>query len=242
MNHRGHRGSQRTSDFYEVFLCALCGENFLPPHTLLPTAIRFGLKQAIMNFARRPVVIRCARSSVLLISGCFMYCPKCGQQQLGNAMRFCSRCGLPLTGLAEWVAGGGGALAAQEETQAASPSARRKGIRRGAKLMFISVPLFAVFLGLSILVDGPAPLMIPLAVFLTGLTLMLYARLFAEETAPAKREQPQSSISGTTPERTALPPASPFQTDNAGGRRMRTAELRQPPSVTEHTTRLLDGE
>ena len=34
-----------------------------------------------------------------------MYCPKCGQQQVSDEMRFCSRCGLALTGLAEWLGG-----------------------------------------------------------------------------------------------------------------------------------------
>lgn len=171
-----------------------------------------------------------------------MFCPKCGQQQLSDTMRFCSRCGLPLVGLMEWVAGGAAIAAREDAPEATEPSSRRKAMRRGAKLMFISGPLFAIFFGLSILVDGPAPLMVPLAVFLTGLTLMLYARLFIDETAPAKGKQPQPPTLDAQPEHNALPPASPFQTDYAGGQRMRTAELRQPPSVTEHTTKLLDSE
>ena len=36
-----------------------------------------------------------------------MYCPNCGQQQISDEMRFCSRCGLALSGLAEWLARGG---------------------------------------------------------------------------------------------------------------------------------------
>ena len=36
-----------------------------------------------------------------------MYCPKCGQQQVSDNTRFCSRCGLPIDVLAEWLAGGG---------------------------------------------------------------------------------------------------------------------------------------
>ena len=35
-----------------------------------------------------------------------MYCPNCGQQQISDEMRFCSRCGLALSGLMEWLAGG----------------------------------------------------------------------------------------------------------------------------------------
>ncbi len=32
-----------------------------------------------------------------------MYCPRCGQQQISDEMKFCSRCGLPMSGLAEWL-------------------------------------------------------------------------------------------------------------------------------------------
>ena len=34
-----------------------------------------------------------------------MYCPNCGQQQVSEEMRFCSRCGLALSGLTEWLNG-----------------------------------------------------------------------------------------------------------------------------------------
>src|SRR5215210_6173514 len=108
-----------------------------------------------------------------------MFCPKCGQQQVADNTRFCSRCGLAISNLAEWIASGG-VLAAR--TEAAPPQAlaspRRKGIRRGAKLMFWSGVLLPIFFGFCFLADNPAPLLVPLTIFLAGLTMMLYARLF----------------------------------------------------------------
>src|SRR5690349_19457996 len=36
-----------------------------------------------------------------------MHCPSCGQQQISNETKFCSRCGMPLSLVADVVANGG---------------------------------------------------------------------------------------------------------------------------------------
>ena len=108
--------------------------------------------------------------------------------------------------------------------------------------MFLSGVLLPIFFGLSILVDGPVPLLIPLTIFLTGLSLMLYSRIFAEETPSAGRQQVRPARLGTMYGGTALPPAAKPGLSSMGGEQVRTAELAQPPSVTEHTTKLLDHE
>ena len=172
-----------------------------------------------------------------------MYCPKCGLQQIADEMRFCSRCGLPIAGLAEWLASGGGFAGREDEAPLPSVSPRRKGISRGAKLMFISIVLVPIFFGLSILADHPGPLMLPFTIFLAGLSMMLYARLFGDEMPSVKTLPPQQSYKfRATPESNALPPASNNWMNWAGGQKVRTSELAQPPSVTENTTRLLDNE
>src|ERR1044071_4979306 len=128
-----------------------------------------------------------------------MYCPKCGQQQISDEMRFCSRCGLALHGLAEWLAGGG--LPAQrnvEVQQVSANSPRRKGIRRAAKLMFFSGVLFPIFFVISLAVDEGGPMIIPILVFFVSLVMMLYARLFSDKTAPVIN-QTTELISPTTP-------------------------------------------
>ena len=67
-----------------------------------------------------------------------MYCPNCGQQQISGEMRFCSRCGLSLSGLAEWLTGSGLSAKRRDEALVSASSPRPKGMRRAAKLMFFS--------------------------------------------------------------------------------------------------------
>lgn len=168
-----------------------------------------------------------------------MYCPNCGQQQISDEMRFCSRCGLALSGLAEWL--GGGRLPAKRETQTpAALSPRRKGIRRAGKLMFFSGVLFPVFLVISLAIEEGGPMVIPFLLFFVSLAMMLYARLFSDNTAPALNQAAQTSTLRSAPG--SLPPAATTSMTGVGRQQVRTNELAQPPSVTEHTTRLLDNE
>ena len=171
-----------------------------------------------------------------------MHCPNCGQQQVSEEMRFCSRCGLALSGLAEWLAGGRLPLM-RKEAQIETTSPRRKGMRRAAKLMFFSGVLFPVFLVFSIAVEEGGPMAIPFIVFFVSLVMMLYARLFSDKYAPADiQAAAQTSTLGSSSARGALPPASNMPAPGAGRQQVRTNELYQPPSVTENTTRLLDNE
>jgi endogenous inhibitor of DNA gyrase (YacG/DUF329 family) len=165
----------------------------------------------------------------------FMYCPNCGQQQVSGEMRFCSRCGLALTGLAEWLAGGSLPVQRADEIPVSEPSRRRKHIRRASKLMFFSGVLLPVFVLLCAAIEEGAPLLLPGGIFFISLVWLLYARLFMDDTAPA-----QQPAFGTIPARSSLPPA--VNTPNIGRQQVRTNELAQPRSVTEHTTRLLDNE
>jgi hypothetical protein len=170
-----------------------------------------------------------------------MYCPNCGQQQISGEMKFCSRCGLALSGLAEWLAGGVPVRRA-DETRALSPSRRRKAIRRAAKMMFFSAALFPIFLAISIGVDKPGPLFIPSILFFISLVWMVYARLFMDDTAPMLSQTVQPSTFRPMPARESLPPATTTAIPDLGRQRVRTNELVQVPSVTEHTTKLLDDE
>lgn len=172
-----------------------------------------------------------------------MYCPNCGQQQISDEMRFCSRCGLALTGLAQWLAGGGVPAPRNPEPKDDANSPRRKKIRRAAKLMFFSVALFPLFLMISIIEDKPEPLIFPLMLFFVSLAIMLYARIFTDNTAPAELPAAaQTSALNSTPLRSSLPPAREVVMPVVGRQQVRTNELAQPPSVTENTTKLLDNE
>jgi hypothetical protein len=171
-----------------------------------------------------------------------MYCPNCGQQQVSDEMRFCSRCGLALSGLAEWLAGGMLPVKREEARKLSALSPRRKGIRRAAKLMFFSGVLFPVFLVISLAVEEPGPLLLPIIVFFISLVMMLYARLFSDKYEPVTGQAAQTSVLGSVSARSSLPPPTSIPIPAAGRPQVRTNELAQPPSVTEHTTRLLDNE
>jgi hypothetical protein len=109
--------------------------------------------------------------------------------------------------------------------------------------MFLSGVLFPVVLALSLVIDEGAPMFVPVLIFFVALIMMLYARLFSEDISPIKSQQAQTSGLGAMSDRSALPPASNipmFGPRNLAGQQVRTAELAQPPSVTENTTKLLD--
>jgi zinc-ribbon domain len=166
-----------------------------------------------------------------------MYCPNCGQQQISDEMRFCSRCGQALSGLAEWLTGG--ALPAQQrvDVHVSADSPRRKGIRRAAKLMFFSAVLFPVFIAISLAVDEGGPMIFPIILFFISLVMLLYARLFGDKAQPVVK---QTTVLNSAAARSSLPPATSIPINNR--HQVRTNELAQPPSVTDHTTRLLDNE
>jgi zinc-ribbon domain len=174
-----------------------------------------------------------------------MYCPRCGQQQISDEMKFCSRCGLPFSGLAEWVAGAGAPSPGAAAKKVSARSPRQKGIRLGAKVMFLSGVLIPVFLPLGAHLGDEAPMIVPVLVFFVGLTIMLYSRLFREDIPSFESDLAQTSRLAAVSEASALPPASTIPIHNAGDfarPRVRTNELAQRPSVTEHTTKLLDQE
>lgn len=166
-----------------------------------------------------------------------MFCPKCGQQQIADNTRFCSRCGLPIDGLAQWLAGDAPA-AIGDKGLAVAVSPRRKGVRRGAKIMFLSAVLTPLFIVLSVISDAGEPLIIPFLLFLAGLSVILYSSIFKEK-APTQTTPARPAALGSAFSSNALPPASNTWANSRRDQAVRTAELAQPPSVTEKTTRLL---
>ena|SRR5437870_1562260 len=178
-----------------------------------------------------------------------MFCPRCGQQQVTDTLRFCSRCGFPLEGALHLLAHGGMLPRYQPATGEKVISPRRKGVKQGAMLMLIGavlVPLMGVFSAF-----GPGRIgvmfeffaaMSAILCFVGGPLRMLFAAIF-EEGAPAPHFVVQPSYTPPAmpppPARvTALPPASAAPT-SAWRPRPQTAEVAPPPSVTDHTTQLL---
>lgn len=179
-----------------------------------------------------------------------MYCPRCGQQQATDSMRFCSRCGFAMEGVMHLLAHGGMLPVYQPPTGEKTISPRRKGVRQGATLMLIGaivVPIFGVMSGFA-----PGRLedvfaffaaISALICFLGGPLRMLYAGIF-EEGVPkyqftptpnyAPTQIPQARVSALPP--ATMNPVPPWR------QRPQTAEIVAPPSVTDSTTKLLDKE
>jgi len=165
-------------------------------------------------------------------------------------MRFCSRCGFPMEGAMHLLANGGLIPQYQHTVDQKGPSPRRKGVKQGALLMLIG----AILVPILFIMSGFAPgrlenvfalfgSLAAILCFLGGPLRMLFAGIF-EEGAPPKSQFMMSNpyappVIAAPQARVSLPPAA-VNTAASWRQRPQTAEIQQPPSVTDNTTRLLD--
>ena len=167
-----------------------------------------------------------------------MYCPKCSQQQLSDDLRFCSRCGFPLAGVAIVLENEGliPQLAASE-----APGRRGKMIKESWILTFAS---WAVALLTTLAWDwggqfesvAKVGALIFFLLGLIGLLRFVYAFLFVKEGSTGA-----APAFPVVARRAALPsPQDVPLTDYP--QRINTREMIPRGSVTENTTRLLDEE
>ena len=180
-----------------------------------------------------------------------MYCPQCGQQQVSEAVRFCSRCGYLLDGVAAVIASGGIVPTRYVQPGNQKPSPRSKGARQGAMLMLSGILVVPIVAILSYnLLFNVSQIIIPLSAlfcFVGGLLRILYALLMEDATPESGSSQMGGYATPAAPQfdrsarNAALPPASANTATNWRPR-PNTAEIYQPPSVTENTTRLLEKE
>jgi hypothetical protein len=100
--------------------------------------------------------------------------------------------------------------------------------------MFLSGVLLPFAIGMALIIDEPGPLLFPLIIFFAGLAWALYCRLFADDKPAAKNQIPAQVHRAEY-----LPPAPVNPATVLHAREPNTAEIVQPPSVTEYTTNLL---
>ena len=178
-----------------------------------------------------------------------MHCPQCGQQQVSDEVRFCSRCGLSLAAVARLIEGGGH-LAEFDEGEGRVLSKRQRGVRKGMIIMAGGLG-FCGLAGLLTAMKEDLFVLMPvgLLVFIVGLMRMLYGMLLEEDAprattakaAAATKARPALEGSGARAD-AQLPPARGFSAADLARPRHKTAEMSAPPSVTESTTRLLENE
>src|SRR6185295_1681083 len=116
-----------------------------------------------------------------------MYCPQCGQQQVSDMTRFCSRCGFTLEGTTQILASGGLAPLRYVQPGPKQMSPRSKGVRQGAVMMLSTILLVPVIAIISTFILGHPEVFVSLTamgLFLGGLFRILYA-LIMEDANPA---------------------------------------------------------
>lgn len=151
-----------------------------------------------------------------------MYCPKCSQTQASEEMRYCSRCGFPLHGVAELVASDGTAVVKSPDN---SGLKRRKIVVRGwaaaTALNLILAPF--VVIGVQSVEAVVIYLFFSLVLLLGGFAWLIYTRPPRESRENRGMELPSRES------HSALRADRGYQTN----------ELISA-SVTEGTTKLLD--
>ena len=143
--------------------------------------------------------------------------------------------GLPAYVAANEVTQGGVAV-----PRAPMMTARRRGMRRGAKLMFICGVLLPAAALLAFEGDAPGPLLLVLTGGLAGLAWFVYSWLFNDNTVPVADRAARKRDLAAAKERPALGAPQFTPAPHFDRQRANTAELYQPPSITEQTTTLLE--
>lgn len=176
-----------------------------------------------------------------------MFCPKCGQQQLSEETKFCSRCGFLLTAVWDLVSNNGLSNQTLAAAESGAISPRKEGLRRGGKLMMIGLIIIPLLIIISELFNLNPALVIAVSIitFWGGILRMIYARLF-ESAYPNEIDAEQKTLSFAKKmlgkKTNALPPqsisVSSYAPPSASNWRD-TNDLPQP-SVIENTTKLLE--
>ena len=172
-----------------------------------------------------------------------MHCPSCGQQQISNETKFCSRCGMPLTLVSEVMMHGGYLpQLAELEKNTGTLYTRRNGVIFSLFWLIFWLLIMAVIFGGILNVNFLGELFSVVGIF-GGLLIFLFSLFFLRKAPktvfPAQMHQPAPGLYGQ-PQQQALPPqaAQSYFHPQAGSWRD-TNDL-EPASVTENTTKLLD--
>ena len=149
-----------------------------------------------------------------------MFCSKCGQEQASESVRFCSRCGVESNPLEAGLA------------------------KRIVKMAMTLVIITCAIMGWGSITSGPNYMQVRVIITLIAAVAFyllfsrdlkyMFDKLFSQNLERVKQI--------TTADREfALPPARSVGMPSLESRRVNTAEMVSPPSITERTTTLLDN-
>lgn len=180
-----------------------------------------------------------------------MHCPRCGQQQVSEEIKFCSRCGFPL-GLISEILAHGGFLPQLADLQNKGKKWLTRNFGLKISLLWFLLLCF-ILLPLAAITRAPGPVIPGLAIigFCGGLLIAALSFLFLQnERKDLQGQNDFQNLSGA-PEylkgkqnRTALPPqtsqpVSAYAPPGAGSWKAPDTGDLVPNSVTEGTTKLL---
>jgi len=182
-----------------------------------------------------------------------MHCPRCGQQQISDATKFCSRCGFQL-GLVAELLENNGFLPQLEQLYTANTGwfTRRNGVVFSVFWFMLFVLILTPLFGIAD-IEELAGISAILGVF-GGLMLLIGSLVLLKSPPKAGRSHPAlagQAVPATlygTHNQPALPPqqsqpASTYAPPGTGAwRAPDTGDLARPGSVTEGTTKLLRKE
>lgn len=181
-----------------------------------------------------------------------MHCPRCGQQQVSEQVKFCSRCGFLLELIPEILANGGilPQLAELNQNKNKKLLTRKNGLKFGLVwlifMWFVVAPVGGIL-------DVEELAALGGALGFAGILLsLLVSFLFLDNAAPPysntqsvsfRSDYMPQNLSGGNPAQGALPPQQSVPASGyvppAPGKWQTTNDLAKPPSVTEQTTKLL---
>jgi hypothetical protein len=176
-----------------------------------------------------------------------MHCPRCGQQQISDQTKFCSRCGFQLGIVAELLHNGGFLPQLAELNKGKGTIFTRKNGLIFTALWFIFwVMMMPAFFGIAG-EDEAAGVSAVFGVFSTMMSLIISLAFLKRAPKPYEltaQQMPPAALYGN-PAMGALPPqqsqpASTYMPPEGSWRAPDTGDLaRRPGSVTAGTTKLL---
>ena len=178
-----------------------------------------------------------------------MFCPVCGQQQISQDTRFCSRCGFLLTGIEQVITNEGSLpfIVLPKDPKAATP--RKLGLKKGLMIFLLTFLVVPIITLISIALHI-GPFFVAISAILLGvggLLRMAYA-LLMESNEPNEMTLEENALAsaknlmGRYSNQNALPPQQSIPTNFYAppvGNWRETNDLVQP-SVTDETTKFLD--
>lgn len=179
-----------------------------------------------------------------------MHCPRCGQQQISNETKFCSRCGFQLGLIPELIANNGTLpQLAELYQQKQSWFTRKNGVIFSSLWFIFWVMMMPAFIGIAG-GEEEAAVSAVFGVFTTIMLLILSLGFLKKSQktisiAALEAHQMQAAgLHGATPNQHALPsqqtiPAQSYTAPQGGWRTPDTGEFATPGSVTDSTTKLL---